>query len=661
MPTRRILRGLALAVLVMFGNWAAPPAFAQGDLEAQEESAMRAAVEKVASSVVRIEAFGGLEAVGGALVGTGPTSGVIVSEDGYVLSSAFNFVQKPTSILVRLPSGKRVAAEIVGRDNSRMLVLLKVNTDEKLPVPASVPRAEMQVGQWTIAIGRAFDQDQANISVGVLSARNRVWGKAIQTDAKISPSNYGGALVDIQGRVLGVLVPLSPQGQGELAGAEWYDSGIGFAVPLAEIMPYLDRLKKGEELHPGVLGVSLKGSDIYASPADLAAVQPKSPAYKGGLKAGDRIVEVDGEKIVRQAQLKHAIGRLYAGDKVKLVVTRGEQRIEATVELTDKLEPYQHPFVGVLPMRTTAAGDKPGVTIRHVYPASPAETAGLKAGDRLTAIADKPIENLAAALERLANHEPGEKLAVKFDRGGTEQSAEITLAALPTDIPGELPPARGPAGEAAGERPPVGIVEIKLPEEQNECFALVPDNCRPNVPCGVLVYLPAPGALDRDKLAAAWKSDCEKSDVILLVPLPAEASRWQPTEVDFIRKTIDDVKSKYTVDPRRVVVLGSEAGGAMAFLTAFAHRDLIRGVIARESALPLRAQLPANDPIDRLAIFLVYNKSAKATAARIEANVKQLTEAKFPVTVQAADETVKDISDAQRGELLRWLDALDRI
>ena len=97
-----------------------------------------------------------------------------------------------------------------------MLVLLKVESETPLPVPTAVPRGEMQVGQWTVAVGRALSSDEINLSVGILSAVDRIWGKAIQTDAKISPSNYGGPLVDLQGRVLGILVPLSPDAQNEV-------------------------------------------------------------------------------------------------------------------------------------------------------------------------------------------------------------------------------------------------------------------------------------------------------------------------------------------------------------------------------------------------------------------------------------------------------------
>ncbi len=257
---------------------------AQDDLVALEEQAIKAAVAKIAPSVLRIETLGGLERVERVLVGTGATTGLAVSADGYVISSAFNFIQQPSSILVTLPSGKRATAQIVARDRSRMLVLLKVASDEPLAVPEPVPREEIVVGQWAIAVGRTFEQDQPNVSVGILSATSRIWGKAIQTDAKISPGNYGGPLIDIRGRVLGVLVPLSPQQQDEVAGAEWYDSGIGFAIPLVDVVRHLDKLKRGEELHPGLLGITLKGNDIYADPPDIATCQPKSPARKPACK-----------------------------------------------------------------------------------------------------------------------------------------------------------------------------------------------------------------------------------------------------------------------------------------------------------------------------------------------------------------------------------------
>ncbi len=179
---------------------------AADDAGAQEQAAFEAAVDRVAPAVVRIETIGGLEQVEGVLIGTGPTTGLVVDPSGYIISSAFNFVGKPASILVRLPGGQRKPARLVATDHSRMLVLLKIDADKPLPTCQIVPRGEMRVGQWTIAVGRTFDSPRPNMAVGILSALDRVWGKAIQTDAAVSPNNYGGPLVDVRGRVLGVLV-----------------------------------------------------------------------------------------------------------------------------------------------------------------------------------------------------------------------------------------------------------------------------------------------------------------------------------------------------------------------------------------------------------------------------------------------------------------------
>ena len=126
-----------------------------------------------------------------------------------IVSSAFNFIQKPDSILVTLADGTRLPARLVATDHSRMLVLLSVHRHCRLTVAEAVPPEEMRVGgngpsPWAARSAA----DTPNVSVGIVSALDRVWGRAIQTDAKISPTNYGGPLVDISGRVLGVLVPL---------------------------------------------------------------------------------------------------------------------------------------------------------------------------------------------------------------------------------------------------------------------------------------------------------------------------------------------------------------------------------------------------------------------------------------------------------------------
>ena len=225
-------------------------AAADDDLESLEQKALTAAVQRVAPSVVGIETVGGLERVKKVLFGAGPTTGLVIDSQGYIVSSAFNFVNKPASILVRLPDGKRKPAKLVATDHSRMIVLLKIEVERPLPVPEIAPEADLRVGQWCVGVGRTFESERRemtgppNMSVGILSAVGRVWGKALQSDAALSPSNYGGPLVDIRGRVMGVIVPLSPQSADEMAGVEWYDSGIGFAIPAEQIRNMLPKLRR---------------------------------------------------------------------------------------------------------------------------------------------------------------------------------------------------------------------------------------------------------------------------------------------------------------------------------------------------------------------------------------------------------------------------------
>ena len=114
----------------------------------------------------------------------------------------------------------------------------------------------------------------------------------------------------------------------------------------------------GKDLYPGVMGISLKQGDPFATPAELGATQAGSPSYKAGLRGGDTIVEIDSTPIERQSQLRHVLGPHYAGEKVHVVYIRGKdkERLEADIELTDKLIPYEHPFLGVLPLPSFGGG-----------------------------------------------------------------------------------------------------------------------------------------------------------------------------------------------------------------------------------------------------------------------------------------------------------------
>ncbi len=626
------------------------------DTDLLEQRAFRAAVDRVAPSVVQIETVGGLQRIGKLLTGTGPTTGLVVGADGHIVSSAFAFLHRPDSILVRLPDGTRKPAELIATDHSRMVVLLKIKPDGPLPVPETAAEKDIRVGQWAIAVGRTFDVKRTNVAVGIVSAVGRIWGKALQTDAAVSPNNYGGPLVDVRGRVLGVLVPLSPHSAKEIAGYEWYDSGIGFAVPAEQILGIVPRLRKGEDLYPGVIGINLRAGNPALGEAVIMAVRPNSPAYDAGLKEGDKIVEIDGCKIVRIADLKRQFGRHYAGDKVRLVLLRNDKRITRELELVARLEPYEHPFLGILPMRDAPG---PGVTVRYVYPDSPAAKAGIEAGDVLVSLGGKPIEDRDELLRRIDAFQPGDEIELQLRRGKKIRKVKPALAPQPESLPPEkLSPARKTVKPFEGERPAVGVVPLKIPELKNDAWAYVPGIYNPKAPHGVVVWLHAPDAFDWDKSLSRWQPHCDAGELIFLAPKSADPKRWTPAELTLVRKLLDEIGSTYTIDPARVVVVGREGGGTLASLAAFRNRELVRGLALIDA--PLAGPPGENEPLKRLAVY-VAKAAGSDKAKQIERSITALREKKFPVTEKDLGKKPRDLNDDELSELARWIDTLDRI
>lgn len=301
-------------------------------IELLEQRAFQAVLQRVAPSVVRIETVGGVEQQQGVLLPGGASTGTIVAPDGLILTSVVPFLSEPSAVVVQLADGTRLPAVRVATDHSRLLVLLRIKSQNTLPVLPAVPQEEIRAGMWSLAVGWGYEAAQPGIAAGVISATERLWGKSLQTDANTSPINYGGPLVDIRGRLLGVLSPLSTSGSA-LAGIEWYDSGIGFAVPGHHLRRVLPRLARGEDLYPGTLGLRFPPGNPVLTEAVVAAVVAKSPAAGAGLEVGDRIVTVQGRPVQRTAQVLQVVGALYAGDRVRIAVQREGRRIEQELTL----------------------------------------------------------------------------------------------------------------------------------------------------------------------------------------------------------------------------------------------------------------------------------------------------------------------------------------
>src|SRR5205823_5365028 len=167
--------------------------------------------------------------------------------------------------------------------------------------------------------------------------------------------------------------------------------GIGFAIPMQDVLAGVPRLKEVKAHQKGIHGVRMKSPDKYGALPEVAEVTKDSAASRAGLKAGDVITEIAGQPVVRMAQILHVLGTKYEGDKVSLKFKRGDKTHAVNnLELAGTLAVFAHSFLGVLPMRDDP---KLGVEIRFVYPKSPAEKAGLKEGDRIVKVgwAGKPL------------------------------------------------------------------------------------------------------------------------------------------------------------------------------------------------------------------------------------------------------------------------------
>jgi S1-C subfamily serine protease/predicted esterase len=683
---------------------------AQADPIAATETALRAAAAKVAPSVVKIETAGGAELVGGPSAmaggvrkGVGPTTGLVVAADGYIVTSSFNFANKPTDIFATVPGRPRAVAKVVATDATRMVTLLKIDAKD-LPVPAALPKAEAVIGHWAVALGRTLNPDAngpPSMSIGIISALGRITGKAIQTDAKVSPVNYGGPLASADGRVYGVLVPLSPRGDSDSAGIEWYDSGIGFAIPLEDINAVLPRLKKGESLSRGVLGVTFKNSaEPYFDPPTIDVVTVDSAAAKIGLQPGDKIVGVDGNAIPHVTALQFALGPKYAGDTVDLKIVRdGKDQSFAKVVLGSNLAAYIQPFLGILPIRDDAEA---GVEIRFVFPGSPAEKAGLAAGDRIVKAPGPrrgpptapvplvPVANrdaLAAAMLGLAPNTES-KFEVK-KKDGKVATVAVKLGIVTDELPADLPmpaskgkalakpagtPEPAPKLEKKDEKkdekkpddgekkePETGLLERTNTTLGRQYWVYVPKNYDPNVAHGLLLWLHDSGSGGRDAkdVVATWERYAESHRCLIVGPRSQSNTGWQASETEGVVGDVTEVMKAYTIDRKRVVAHGIGTGGQMAYYLGFNARSIVRGVAT--SSAPLGTQPKENVPGEPLAFFIVGGDKDPAIQA-IRDSRPQLVEKRFPVLYRELKDFGKQYLDEKTfAELQRWFDSLDRI
>jgi serine protease Do len=696
-----ILGCLAASWPLALPSAAQPPA---NNLQSLQDKAIKAAVKQVAPYVVTIETSGGTDIVtsGGPrgrvqiLKGTGPTTGLIVAADGYIITSAFNFANKPSSIIVQVPGQKeKFVAKSVATDQARMLTLLKIDA-KNLPVPPVAPRAGIKIGHTALAIGRTLagnTEQPPSVSQGIVSAQGRIWGKAIQTDAKVSPVNYGGPLIDLSGRVMGVLVPASPHADGETAGFEWYDSGIGFAIYLEDINRILPRLKEGKDVRPGMLGVSMKSTDMYSIEPVIATVSPGSAADGIGLKAGDIIREIAGHKVTNYAQVRHQLGSKYEGDVVSLKVERAGKMLDfPKVTLGSALAAFNQPFLGILPMRDDTVA---GVLVRYVFPKSPAAAAGIKEGDRITKMgpnerALRPLKDAAALLALLATARPGAQVTLEVVPKGEKTAKKIKaqigeyIEAVPDKLPEKAsvgkpaPPKekkKDPKGgeeaqedeKKADEKPKekTGLFKRTNAARDREFWVYVPEDYNPKTSYALVIWLHPVGKnkeRDMEGITDRWADYCSENKIIMVCPKSENETGWVASEADFVQEAARSVINSYKIDRRRVVAHGMGVGGQMAFYLGFAARDLVRGVATTGAVLTSNPK--ERVPNQSVSFYIVVGEKDPIREV-VKASREKLHEHRYPAVYREMKEKGHQYFDLDTEpilkELVRWIDSLDRI
>jgi len=630
----RSMRGRTFWLVMAMVVTRAPTPAAEPTLA--EETAIRAAVERVAGAVVRIEPLA-LSTESAAdvetRVGVGPSTGLVVGP-GLVVATGFAVPADVSAAVVVLPDGGRRAAAVRGRDASRGLVLLAVADLPGAPPLEPLPRRNLRPGQWAIAVGRAWHAATASPAVGIVSAVDRAWGKAVQTDAATSPMNYGGPLIDIAGRVIGIVAPLPADTAGMTEGTELYDAGIGFAVPFEDLLAIVPRLERGETLSAGILGIGYRATDTINGEPVIGSVRQGSPAARAGLRPGDRIVRIDGREVTRVADARHAVAPRYAGDTITVVVARGDgsEVVETRARLVGELPPWRRAVLGLATTtRRPAEGEATvGIVVSWVLPDGPAERAGIRPGDRLDAIAASasspptPIDDRASLAGVLAGVEPGDEVTLTVARDGDSKPLRLSTVAMPEQVPTTVPPGPAAAGDPlAGPQDAVEVTRLGGPEVADPGVAVIP---RGDGPGGVLVWCGPPHGKVVEAEAAAWKAAAARHGITVILPSSRQADAWSGSDIVTVSRLLAAVHGRRGIDPTRVAIAGSGAGAAFAWLTAERLGAAVQGVGMVGAALPRRATVePATAGLARW--VLLGPGGDEAQRQRVVADRRRLRQA----------------------------------
>lgn len=362
-------------------------------------------------------------------------SGFIISEDGYILTN-HHVIDGADEIIVRMRDRKELVAKVVGTDERTDVALLKVDADD-LPVAKIGESSNLKVGQWVLAIGEPFGLD-FTATHGIISALGRslpddTYVPFIQSDVPINPGNSGGPLFNLDGEVVGINSQIYSKTGGSM--------GLSFSIPIDIAMTVVNQLKADGKVTRGYLGVQIQEvtNDLaksfgLAKPegALVGETYPGTAAEKAGIEAGDIILEFDGKKIEKSADLPPVVGITPIDRNVKVKVLRNgkvkyfkvrlnalDQADQLALAKTDRTVKDNRLGAQVKNIDKEALKEMNlpfGVVVAEVEPDGDAFKAGLRKGDIIVTIDFKPVKDVAE-LEKMVKDLPsGRSLPVRVVR-----------------------------------------------------------------------------------------------------------------------------------------------------------------------------------------------------------------------------------------------------
>ena len=373
-------------------------------------------------------------------------SGIIISPDGYIVTNE-HVVDGATQIRVTLNDRRVFPAKLVGVDKLNDLAVIRIDAKDLTSI-AWGDSTKLHPGQTVLAFGSPFGYFQFSVTRGIVSALNRPNpysddprkpGDYIQTDAAINPGNSGGALVDAHGELVGINTFII-SGSGSFAGA-------GFAIPSQIVRASVEALIKDGAVHHGYLGISMNdvtpdNSSFFNLPdatgAIISQVTPDSPASRAGLKGGDVLRELNGQKIVNGSALQVAVsetapgkvidlGILRDGKPQTIKVTVGEFHKDSEVAENSEAGPAKGGRLGLavanltpdLRQQLNIPERVNGAAIESVRPASPADDAGLTPGDVILEVNRHPVESPDSFVSQVHSVPAGKDiLLLVWSKGG---------------------------------------------------------------------------------------------------------------------------------------------------------------------------------------------------------------------------------------------------